>query len=1149
MQRKSILFLVFLIFISVLSAMTVDFTNAKKVAKNYMKIKKNSEEVLIKNYFIRKDDDQIIYYAFNFESGGFVILSGDDRVTPIIGYSTKNYVVEEIKNEAVKNWMNRITKKIIEVKKENIKATSSINKKWSSLKEYKKEYNILKGTPVVEPLLNGDDNSSYEDDILWDQGSIGDGNGSFWYYNYYTPMDGDSRAPVGCVATALAQIFKYWEYPNKPMGIHAYYDDKWNSTPELQNIKIFEDYVNTSDTDIYDWEYMPNSIYYYYPEDQSWYLNPGGSSESNWKEASQLGYDIGVAVNMAYAGSGSGAYLFIIPDIAKKYFNYADTIEYISKNGSISYSDTEWKNILKEELDNGRPIEYAGSGDSGGHAFVCDGYDNEDQFHFNWGWAGRYNGYFNLSNLNPGGSNFSDGQEAVIGIQPWSELEKAAPPVAEYQSGTYPVSQLSQINLYQDNDGTIQYSISYDGSDPGIPSTTYSSPISLSSGNHVRIKVETTGVTGLSDSVTKEYEYHIVGQSDIANPLDDIFEGEWETGGISPLSWQEENYIYTKGSSSLRSPDLIGGVNVINDTGTYSQYQSAYIKKTIYTSAGVISFDWKINTESGDRIIFFIDGEKKDESTGDVDWTSKSFTVDEGTHTFMWLLETDFYTSPSPNEIYLDNLVFPGLTEFSIISDNESVTTGADNVQITWEKAGYGDINYQVQYKIGSDSTNWYDIGSSTTGLSQTISCDEIGKWYVRVEAYDGTNTKRTLNYDDFLVSSISDLTEGINFYGGSQENNIFDRTFIDLGDDIKIQWADENDNSIYNYYYDVTLPDEDPVFDENSPISINLENGYETFFISKSELDQLSNEPGEYTFHLKCMNSGSSSDYLIFSHNFNRRNVVSGILPDLLNDKYFKIIGKIEGFAADDINLVNIEGDIDGDGEIDNINFINNSDGSFVTDTSFNITTIENINSINVTVDNKVYYQVSINNVEITNDLTKKIGNIKFSGDRDKIYYIPVKDQMGRLPEIEGNIYFIGDVDSDIYYEVGENQVIKKLIGNNWSTVNKIDGTGYYALTSGTVPKIENNLIKQNFPNPFNPETIIPITVKEQGNVKLMVYSANGKHVKTLVNEHYSTPRENVNIKWDGKDKNGDVVSSGIYYAILSVNGKKCVRKMVLLK
>ena len=109
-------------------------------------------------------------------------------------------------------------------------------------------------------------------------------------------------------------------------------------------------------------------------------------------------------------------------DALKTYFGYKNTLQGVHKS---NYTDSNWINLLKIELDARRPVIYAGRGNEGGHAFVCDGYDNNNYFHFNWGWSGQNDGYFVLTALNPGSGGagggsyeFTDAQRAIIGIEP-----------------------------------------------------------------------------------------------------------------------------------------------------------------------------------------------------------------------------------------------------------------------------------------------------------------------------------------------------------------------------------------------------------------------------------------------------------------------------------------------------------------------------------------------------------------------------------------------------------------------------------------------------------------------------------------------------------------------------------------------------------
>ncbi len=196
------------------------------------------------------------------------------------------------------------------------------------------------------------------------------------------------RTYAGCVATAMAQVMFYYKYPLQGTGSHSYNDYPYGYQSA--------NFGNTT----YSWNSMENQI--------MGYNNPA---------IAELLYHCGVSVNMNYGPDGSSASSSYVVSALINYFNYSPSIDLVHRD---SYTDSEWKNILIENLDNKIPLYYDGYDEDQwvGHAFVCDGYQNEDYFHFNWGWSGYYNGYFYLDNLNVGGSNFSSWQGAIIYIYP-----------------------------------------------------------------------------------------------------------------------------------------------------------------------------------------------------------------------------------------------------------------------------------------------------------------------------------------------------------------------------------------------------------------------------------------------------------------------------------------------------------------------------------------------------------------------------------------------------------------------------------------------------------------------------------------------------------------------------------------------------------
>ena len=247
--------------------------------------------------------------------------------------------------------------------------------------------NDCKSAKAIGPLLTE----------KWHQGCL---------YNSLCPDTSGpcDHAEVGCVAVAMGQIMHYWGYPSSGWGSHSYSN---------QGTTLSADFGNTT----YDWEHMPDSL-------------TDDSSDAEIEAVATLLYHCGISVNMSYTQNGSLTNSDVVPDALIRYFNYSKRLHSEKRK---NYSDDEWALMLKECLDLQQPVYYTGHGPQGGHAFVCDGYDNNDLMHFNWGW-GRANGYFSLGNLNPLGYTFNNTQSAIFDIYPHYEpcivMASAYPPTA-----------------------------------------------------------------------------------------------------------------------------------------------------------------------------------------------------------------------------------------------------------------------------------------------------------------------------------------------------------------------------------------------------------------------------------------------------------------------------------------------------------------------------------------------------------------------------------------------------------------------------------------------------------------------------------------------------------------------------------------------
>ena len=370
----------------------IDETTAKQLAQNFWK-ENNTMAVRDGKVFMRQmDEAQFVNVAaqygyselfiFNNTAGkGYVIMAADDCVTPILGYSYENNFDEEPLPPNFKAWLDGYADQIHAATAMKAQATDEIRTDWECLRQGKSL--PIKSEKAVAPLVQ----------TKWNQKP---------YYNDQCPYDynANERTLTGCVATAMAQVMKYWSYPEHGLGSHSYVP---SSHPEYGTLYVDFSAVN------YQWSSMPNSV----------------TSSNN--AVATLMYHCGVGVDMMYGVSsapdyGSAAYIIdngngrACAEIAlKTYFDYKSTLHGEKKS---DYSDAGWIELLKNELDNARPMVYGGFSSSGGHAFVCNGYNANNYFHFNWGWGGNYDDYFYINSLNPGSHNYSQNQQALVGIEP-----------------------------------------------------------------------------------------------------------------------------------------------------------------------------------------------------------------------------------------------------------------------------------------------------------------------------------------------------------------------------------------------------------------------------------------------------------------------------------------------------------------------------------------------------------------------------------------------------------------------------------------------------------------------------------------------------------------------------------------------------------
>lgn len=321
-----------------------------------------------------KVDGANAYYAFNIDGGGFIIIAGEDRAATVLGYSDNGHL--DFKNLP-----------------SNLKAL---------LDGYKSEIEFLqiyKGDDLVTvtPTLNATSGVEPLIKTTW---------GQEMPYYLQCPMENGEYCVVGCVATAMAQVMYYWKFPTSSDAISGYGGGWWGGIT-----------VPALPATTFDYSLMLPS-YCHWDWDNSELIQDTYTTEQA-QEVAKLSRYCGQAVEMDYSPEGSGAYTWN-QLAAMKNFGYSNNAQLKSKSGNT----TEWESMIRTELEAGRPILYSASDPSaGGHAFICDGYNSSNYYHFNYGWYGTCDGWYlttalNMIHRDGEELHFNSSHQMLTGVEP-----------------------------------------------------------------------------------------------------------------------------------------------------------------------------------------------------------------------------------------------------------------------------------------------------------------------------------------------------------------------------------------------------------------------------------------------------------------------------------------------------------------------------------------------------------------------------------------------------------------------------------------------------------------------------------------------------------------------------------------------------------
>ncbi len=671
-----------------------------------------------------------LYYIFNINSNdGFIIVSADDAAKPVIGYTTSGQFKVAPLNSSVGSWLGRRKNELLYIRSTKLQASAEITEQWKALGIKKNKLgNSVMSYSDISPLVS----------TTWDQSP---------YYNADCP----GGSVTGCVATAMAQIMKFWAYPTTGTGSSSYCD----CTPAFT-----ENYGTQSanyGSTTYNWSNMPDNV-----------------SSAN-ADVATLMYQCGVSVNMNYSPTSSGSAVSKTdnPSVCAqvsyvKYFGYDSTS--LRPLAKIScYTDSAWIANLYNELALGRPIQYEGDDATyGGHTWVCDGFQaSTNFFHMNWGWSGQYDGYFSVDALNPDGYNFALNDAVLIGIQPLH----ASAPVSDFTAvKTEMCGGGSTVSF---TDLSSNYATSWNWSFPGgTPSTSTAKNPTVTYANSGSYNVSLTAGNGHGTGSTNS-----------------------KTGFITIISSATASACVPEceGTSVYFADYLFGITNVtlntINNTtgGTYDD--GGYVNfsctggTTTLQSSKTYTISVTVGTENAENIAVYIDynnngvftdpGELVYSASGFTGTTSGTFTTPAspttGTYLRMRVLDDYFSIADACSPLSYGQAEDYGV----YFSSGGAAPVAAFTANKTSVCAG-GSVNFTDESTNSPTSWAWTFAGgnpSTSTSQNPSVTYSSSGTYNVTLTASNGSGSNSLTKTGYIMVNSnptASVGTDPVSCNGGS---------------------------------------------------------------------------------------------------------------------------------------------------------------------------------------------------------------------------------------------------------------------------------------------------------------------------------------------------------------------------------------------
>lgn len=670
-MRKINLLLIFLLSFCFVYAQNRNEREAMKIAESYFsKHQTGKSKVMANGITLSATSGDIVlgsrtkslsadnaFYVFNHGLSSFVIVSGDERMPEILGYSDSGAFVLENMPENMKNWLSYYSEMYNDFAKNNYHNNVS--------KSSKAEF-----ADNIEPLLG---------DIMFDQVSP---------YNLLCPKYDGEYTLAGCVAVTIAEIMAYHKFPEKGIGNKSY-------TTKKNKFNVSYDFEKNT----FDWDNVLGS-----------YVKGNSYTQEQVNAIKNLVYACGIAVEMDYDPTFSGAGMVDAINGLVEHLGYTPNIHAVNR---CNYLSSDWIDMMKSELNNNCPIFYSGLSKSAGHAFVIDGYDKNGMFHVNWGWNGMNNGYFEIFSLNPqstgsgGGTDVSGykyNQGMIVGLKPvrdsrtdsYFEFTSLSFSNTEFEKeSSFDVSANKIFNWGYDFDGSLGLFIEKNGESIKIGEATSNNTVKTGYGYN-SIKISAVVPSSVVDG-----EYTVTLKSQYKNS------GKWckATGN---LGTESDFILKVEGSNCLIYPDkskvadLECEMTLLHDL-YYGHLADADIKvknNSSFLYYGNIGLG--IYEKNGDiyNVISYIKGEQFELAPGEeaIGRTSGYFAVNN-----QYLPAGRYYIAPTiySNPSFI--LAEPVQVEVKTPTGNASIVLGTPHLDKTIYKHGEK-INFSIDLNIRGGS-------------------------------------------------------------------------------------------------------------------------------------------------------------------------------------------------------------------------------------------------------------------------------------------------------------------------------------------------------------------------------------------------------------------------------------------------------------